>query len=131
MWALLLQELKMTGRASFSRPFQRHAIIISFLADKQGRVSGDKIPCAFVVTGPNLTSQDLLFEQLEETLVASEGNNKFVRLRSADASNMKAVLRKIIQDITCKASDDDDGQLTVGKSVSISASLAPGDFEIC
>lgn len=84
------------------------------------------------MTGPNLTSQDLLFEQLEETLVASEGNNKFVRLRSADASNMKAVLRKIIQDITCKASDDDDGQLTVGKSVSISASLlAPGDCEIC
>ncbi|CAI4216491.1 unnamed protein product [Parascedosporium putredinis] len=89
----------------------------SFVARaKNDRISGDKIPCAFVVTGPNLTSQDLLFEQLEETLVASEGNNKFVRLRSADASNMKAVLRKIIQDITCKASDDDDGQLTVGKS---------------
>lgn len=78
----------------------------------------ETIPCAFVVAGPNLASQDLLFEQLEESLVGSTENNKFVRLRSADVSNTKAALKKIIQDITCKASGDEDGQLTIGKSVS-------------
>ncbi|PKS06633.1 hypothetical protein jhhlp_007383 [Lomentospora prolificans] len=90
----------------------------NFVRDaKNRRWNGrETIPCAFVVAGPNLASQDLLFEQLEESLVGSTENNKFVRLRSADVSNTKAALKKIIQDITCKASGDEDGQLTIGKS---------------
>ncbi|SPO00853.1 related to origin recognition complex subunit 3 [Cephalotrichum gorgonifer] len=73
---------------------------------------GDKIPSAFILTGPNLASQDLLFEQLQESLLSSTPS-KFVRLRSSDATNLKATLRKIIRDITSKSSDEEDDRLVM------------------
>ena len=110
MSVLLLRQPRTTGK------LLSHDSFNGYISHDGNR--GDKISCAFVVTGPNLASQDLLFEQLEESLLASPAN-KFVRLRSADATNMKATLKKIIQDITCKASDEEDGQLMIGKSVSL------------
>ncbi|KAH7133573.1 origin recognition complex subunit 3 N-terminus-domain-containing protein [Dactylonectria macrodidyma] len=73
----------------------------------------DQVPSAFVITGPNIASQDLLFEQMSETLQRSTPS-KFVRLRSSEASTLKATLKKIIRDVTAKASDDDDDDLEVG-----------------
>ncbi|KAF4824055.1 Origin recognition complex subunit 3 [Colletotrichum tropicale] len=70
-----------------------------------------KIPAAFVITGPNIASQDLLFEQLSETLQETT-RSKFVRLKSSEASNIKAALKKIIEDATSRGSlDDEDAEL--------------------
>lgn len=63
--------------------------------------SGDKIPSAFIITGPNIASQDLLFEQLSDSLQKASPS-KFIRLRSSEATNLKNALKKIIQDATSK-----------------------------
>ncbi|RBR08560.1 hypothetical protein FVER53590_01340 [Fusarium verticillioides] len=74
--------------------------------------SGDRIPSAFIITGPNIASQDLLFQQLSETLEQTT-SSKFVGLRSSEASTLKATLKKIIRDVTAKASTDEDDDLEV------------------
>lgn len=84
-----------------------------------------KIPAALIVTGPNIASQDLLFSQLGESLGegARGGAGRFVRLRSAEAPNLKATLKKVIRDVTRSAAEDDgqgeDVELAVGKDVSV------------
>lgn len=82
-----------------------------------------KIPAALIVTGPNIASQDLLFAQLGDAVVQGEGKSDggwFVRLRSAEAPNLKATLRKIIHDVTRDVVDAGagEGQVAVGKDVS-------------
>ncbi|KAF5661128.1 origin recognition complex subunit 3 [Fusarium circinatum] len=74
--------------------------------------SGDRIPSAFIITGPNIASQDLLFQQLSETLQQTT-SSKFVGLRSSEASTLKATLKKIIRDVTAKASTDEEDDLEV------------------
>lgn len=80
-----------------------------------------KIPTALIVTGPNIASQDLLFSQLAENL-GEAVQGRFVCLRSAEAPNLKATLRKIIRDVTRSAAADDveSAEVAVGKDVSIS-----------
>lgn len=58
------------------------------------------------MTGTNIASQDLLFEQLSETL--QSGSSRFVRLRSTEAGSLKAVLKRIIRIGTSKATDEED-----------------------
>ncbi|KAL1870431.1 Origin recognition complex subunit 3 [Diaporthe australafricana] len=74
-----------------------------------------KIPAALIVTGPNISSQDLLFEQLAEGLGESV-NGAIVRLRSAEVPNLKATLKKMIRDVTRRSSEHmgDDAELSVG-----------------
>lgn len=86
-----------------------------------------KIRAALIVTGPNISSQGLLFEQLAEGLGgASKGS--FVRLRSAEAPNLKATLKKIIRDATQLPLESmgDDAELSVGKDVSQRQIMDPG-----
>jgi hypothetical protein len=79
----------------------------------------DKIPAAFIVTGPNVASQDLLFLQLAEGL-GDEVEGRFVRLRSAEAPNLKATLKKIIRDVTkAVAGDGEEAEMALGKDVRI------------
>lgn len=89
-----------------------------------------KIPAGLIVTGPNIASQDLLFSQLAESLGAIV-HGRLVCLRSAEAPNLKATLKKIIRDVTRSAAfaaagdgagDDDDVAVAVGKDVSVLAS---------
>lgn len=76
-----------------------------------------KIPSAFIITGPNISSQDLLFEQLSETLEEST-RSKFVRLKSSEATNLKAALKKIIEDATSRGSlDDEDAEVAFEQDV--------------
>ncbi|KAK0628422.1 origin recognition complex subunit 3 N-terminus-domain-containing protein [Bombardia bombarda] len=86
----------------------------------EGEAASGKILAAFIITGPNMASQDLLFEQLAETL-ADATRARVVRLRAAGAPNLKAVLKKIIRDATVRLSadgdgrdDDDDADVSVG-----------------
>ncbi|KAI0889963.1 origin recognition complex subunit 3 N-terminus-domain-containing protein [Annulohypoxylon maeteangense] len=100
--------LRMTNQSTLDE-------VTSFLQATPDHASTDKIPSAFIITGPNLASQDLLFEQLSGTL-QREIDAKVVRLRSGDASNLKAVLKKIIHDVTAReTNDEDDLELSAGK----------------
>ncbi|KAH0437004.1 origin recognition complex subunit [Colletotrichum camelliae] len=83
--------------------------VTAFIQEQTDTLS--KIPAAFVITGPNIASQDLLFEQLSETLQETT-RSKFVRLKSSEASNIKAALKKIVEDATSHGSlDDEDAEL--------------------
>ena len=66
----------------------------------------DTVPAGFVVTGPNIASQSLLFNQLSERL-KTEINGPIVTLRSGDVSNLKASLKQLIRDATNQRSTDD------------------------
>ncbi|KAJ6445690.1 Carbamoyl-phosphate synthase arginine-specific large chain [Purpureocillium lavendulum] len=77
-----------------------------------GSECDDQIPAAFIITGPNIASQDLLFEQLSETLQQASVS-RFVRLRSAEAATLKAALKKTIRDATASAGADEDESLQV------------------
>ncbi|KAI1383206.1 origin recognition complex subunit 3 N-terminus-domain-containing protein [Hypoxylon trugodes] len=89
--------------------------VISFLGTTPDHASIGKIPSGFIITGPNLATQDLLFEQLTEALQLRM-DAKVVRLRSGDASNLKMVLKKIIHDTTARETDDEnDLELATGK----------------
>ncbi|KAI5926840.1 origin recognition complex subunit 3 N-terminus-domain-containing protein [Camillea tinctor] len=90
--------------------------VTSFLQDVPDHAPAGKIPSAFIITGPNIASQDLLFEQLSDTLHA-QADATVVRLRSGDASNLKAALKKIIHDtVTNRGSaDENDLELSVSK----------------
>lgn len=78
----------------------------------------EKIPAAFIITGPNLASQQLLFEQLAESL-QDASPAKVICLRSAEAPNLKATLKKIIRDATSRVFDgEEDFEVSVGQDVS-------------
>lgn len=64
-----------------------------------------------------MASQSLLFEQLSDSLQTRAGA-KFVLLRSGDASNLKAALRKIILEFVATRSDAPEEQdLSLGNEV--------------
>lgn len=82
-------------------------------------LSSGKITVGFIITGPNIASQDLLFEQLAER-VCTATQARFVRLRASEAPNLKAALKKIIRDATAKGvnQDEEEGAVEVTQGVS-------------
>jgi origin recognition complex subunit 3 len=66
-----------------------------------------RVPTGFIVTGPNISSHSLLFKQLS-TRLKTEINGPTVVLRSNDASNLKAVLKQLIRDVTNQRPGDGD-----------------------
>ncbi|KAK3372518.1 origin recognition complex subunit 3 N-terminus-domain-containing protein [Podospora didyma] len=90
--------------------------VTSFL--RNAEAESEKITAGIIITGPNIASQDLLFEQLAETLCKAT-QAKFVRLRSAEAPHLKAALKKIIREATARGGsvddEDDDMGLSVGQ----------------
>ncbi|KAI8947685.1 origin recognition complex subunit 3 N-terminus-domain-containing protein [Xylaria longipes] len=112
LWSVIDSRIQSILRDTNQSTLQQ---VASFLQNAPGHTPEDKIPSGFIITGPNIASQDLLFEQLSETL-QHEASAQVVRLRSGDASNLRAVLRKIIHDIVSKGSiDEDDLDLTTSK----------------
>lgn len=91
--------------------------VTSFIQASPNRDDQEKVPSGFIVTGANIASQELLFEQVADTLQET-ADAKVVRLRSADASNLKAALKKIIHDVTARSTENgDDLEVAVGKDV--------------
>ncbi|KAK3487372.1 origin recognition complex subunit 3 N-terminus-domain-containing protein [Neurospora crassa] len=94
--------------------------VSSFIRDAEGDATrGTRIPAGFIITGPNIASQDLLFEQLSEAL-GKATQARFVRLRAAGAPNLKAALKKIIRDATAQVSldggdGDEDTEVALGR----------------
>jgi hypothetical protein len=77
----------------------------------------DQIPTGLIVTGPNIASQELLFDQLAESL-QSYVHGPVVILRSSDASNLKTLLKKVIREATNQKEDNEDELQTTSKGVS-------------
>jgi origin recognition complex subunit 3 len=69
-------------------------------------VSRNKIPAGFIVTGPNIASQEFLFQQLSESL-HDFVQGRFVRIRSVEATNLKGTLKKIVSDATKQGPNSD------------------------
>ncbi|KAI1756725.1 origin recognition complex subunit 3 N-terminus-domain-containing protein [Xylaria castorea] len=112
LWSVINSRIQSILRDTNQSTLQQ---VTSFLQAAPDHTPKDKIPSAFIITGPNIASQDLLFEQLSETL-RHEAGAQVVRLRSGDASNLRAVLRKIIHDIVSRDSvDGGDLDLTTSK----------------
>jgi len=65
------------------------------------------LPTGFIVTGPNISSQELLFNQLSSRL-KQRVDGPTVLLRSGDSSNLKAALKQIIRDATNQKDSIDD-----------------------
>jgi origin recognition complex subunit 3 len=86
--------------------------VTEFVKEASSHTGSAQIPSAFIITGANIASQGLLFEQLSDRL-EEHAEAKVVRLRSDDASNLKAALKKIIQAVTAEAPDRDDEQEAV------------------
>lgn len=77
----------------------------------------DQIPTGLIVTGPNVASQELLFNQISERLKAKT-NSLVITLRSMDASNLKTALKKLIRAATNqKGDDEDEAQVTTNQNV--------------
>lgn len=74
----------------------------------------DQVPAAFIITGPDIAAQDLLFEQLSETL-QRDSPSRFVRLRSSEASSLKTILKRIIQATTAISSENGSDEVQVGE----------------
>ncbi|KAH6626054.1 origin recognition complex subunit 3 N-terminus-domain-containing protein [Chaetomium sp. MPI-SDFR-AT-0129] len=81
---------------------------VSSFLQQAAETETDKLTAGFIITGPNIASQDLLFEQLAERL-RTAAQARFVRLRAAEAPNLKAVLKKIIRDATARTADEEEG----------------------
>lgn len=81
----------------------------------------NKLPAAFIVTGPNIASQSHLFGQLSTT-IQDQAVGPIVILRSGDASNLKAALKKIIKEATHQAIEDDEEDVLSEQNVSQSRS---------
>ncbi|KAH7416938.1 origin recognition complex subunit 3 N-terminus-domain-containing protein [Cadophora sp. MPI-SDFR-AT-0126] len=81
--------------------------VTAFIGDSGLLRDLDKVPTGFVVTGPNITSQGLLFNQLS-THLRSKVVGPVAVLRSGDASNLKAVLKQLIRDATNQQPSEDD-----------------------
>jgi len=69
--------------------------------------SDGKIPTGLIVTGPNVTSQELLFSQLASR-AEDEADVIVVNFRSGDATSIKTVLKKLIRDGTNEEHEDED-----------------------
>ncbi|ESZ99253.1 hypothetical protein SBOR_0364 [Sclerotinia borealis F-4128] len=78
--------------------------VTSFVENEK---STGKVPVGFIVTGPNIASQGLLFEQLSARL-SNEVNGPVITLRSGESSNLKALLKKLIRDVTHQRSSGED-----------------------
>ncbi|EGY22751.1 origin recognition complex subunit [Verticillium dahliae VdLs.17] len=75
-----------------------------------------RVPAAFIMTGANIASQDLLFRQLGARLEGGEPRSRVVRLRSAEVGNLKAALKKVVRDATARDDEgDDDGEVSFGQ----------------
>ncbi|KAK8089047.1 origin recognition complex subunit [Apiospora hydei] len=83
--------------------------VTGFINECTVQRTDSRIPSALIITGANMASQSLLFGQLSDSLQA-RARAKVVLLRSGDASNLKAALRRIILEVVANPSDAGEEQ---------------------
>ncbi|CAG8952603.1 hypothetical protein HYFRA_00009709 [Hymenoscyphus fraxineus] len=83
------------------------AEVTNFVNAPENLGISDRLPASFIVTGPNIASQGLLFKQLS-TRLRVEVDGPVVVLRSGDASNLKAILKQLIRAATNQGGHDEE-----------------------
>ncbi|EFX00823.1 origin recognition complex subunit [Grosmannia clavigera kw1407] len=86
-------------------------VTLDAITDFIEQPSGTKLPAAFVILGPAATSDMLLFRQLAASSRAADDSEarirRMVRLRAAEAPNLRAALKAIVQEVTATAAETD------------------------
>ncbi|KAF3940932.1 hypothetical protein ABW19_dt0204075 [Dactylella cylindrospora] len=81
-------------------------------------IYGDKLPTGLILTGPNIASHGLLFDQIESRIRSVDKHGRVAILTSKDSSNLKNVLKKVIRSITeLHEGFDDEDDLMDSKGV--------------
>lgn len=89
--------------------------LASFTRTAEEETSGQRLPCGLILVGPSIAAHTTLFEQLEER-ITDETSTTFALVTSADAPNLKTVLKAIIKSATARKSLDDDEMELVSAS---------------
>ncbi|KIE01886.1 origin recognition complex subunit, partial [Metarhizium majus ARSEF 297] len=110
-WAMIDLRIQAILRESNSATLDQ----VSAFVNDAAAAGIDQIPSAFVVTGPNIASQGLLFEQLSETL-GQRSASRFVRLKSSEAVTLKAALKKTIRDAMAMTGDAEDEEMQIDEA---------------
>ncbi|KJK77760.1 hypothetical protein H634G_06727 [Metarhizium anisopliae BRIP 53293] len=110
-WAMVDLRIQAILRESNSATLDQ----VSAFVNDAAAAGIDQIPSAFVVTGPNIASQGLLFEQLSETL-GQQSASRFVRLKSSEAVTLKAALKKTIRDAMAMTGDAEDEEMQIDEA---------------
>ncbi|EFY97200.2 origin recognition complex subunit [Metarhizium robertsii ARSEF 23] len=120
-WAMVDLRIQAILRESNSATLDQ----VSAFVNDAAAAGIDQIPSAFVVTGPNIASQGLLFEQLSETL-GQQSASRFVRLKSSEAVTLKAALKKTIRDAMAMTGDAEDEEMRIDEAPSDSEGFDSG-----
>lgn len=88
--------------------------ILEFVLNAGWEEDSYTIPTGFIVTGPNISSQEFLFNQISSRLRAHI-NGSVVIIRSTDVSNIKSVLKQLIRDAISQGSEilDDNSSYNI------------------
>ncbi|KAK4159162.1 origin recognition complex subunit 3 [Cladorrhinum sp. PSN259] len=115
VWPILEEKIEARLRHANKRTLEEVGAFFSSSTSSSSSNVGarEKIPAGFVITGPNIASQELLFEQLAERL-SDDGGAKVVRLRAAEAGNLKAGLKRIVGGIAGDGGEDEEDSLKKG-----------------
>ncbi|KAI9695972.1 MAG: hypothetical protein M1820_008313 [Bogoriella megaspora] len=84
--------------------------ITDFVANESPITENSKIPTGIIVGGPDLSSQVTLFTQLESEVKNLKSKSGFVSLSSRDASNLKNLLKVLIQRATSRNEGVDEDE---------------------
>lgn len=90
------------------------AEISAFLDDVLHSAQQGRVPTAIISTGPDAASQSSIFNALS-SLEGSKSKRTLVQLSASTGTNLKALLKSIIQKATTRAEDhdeDDEGHMT-------------------
>ncbi|KAK0737606.1 origin recognition complex subunit 3 N-terminus-domain-containing protein [Apiosordaria backusii] len=96
-WPVLEQQIQTVLRDANRQTLDE--VVSFFNSDAQEKEGKGRIPAGFIITGPNIAGQDLLFGQLGEALTTTGGKGaRFIRLRAGEVGNLKGALKKIVRE---------------------------------
>ena len=84
--------------------------ILDFIDGAQIKSHNTAIPTGIISGGPDLSSQGILFKQLAAVILNAHKSISFVSLSSRDASNLKNLLKVLIQRATSRSGDADEDE---------------------
>nr|CDP23756.1 Putative origin recognition complex subunit 3 [Podospora anserina S mat+] len=96
-WPVLESEIESVLRDANRQTLEE---VVEFLNSDVHECEGrGRVPAGFIITGPNIAGQDLLFSQLGDVLAErGEGRVRFVRLKAGEVGNLKGGLKRIVRE---------------------------------
>ncbi|KAK0672892.1 putative origin recognition complex subunit 3 [Cercophora samala] len=95
-WPVLEKEIETVLREANRQTLDD---VVGFLNSEVHEHEGKgRVPAGFIITGPNIAGQDLLFGQLGDALRETGEGVRFVRLRAGEVGNLKGGLKRIVRE---------------------------------